>query len=298
MKIDLVGPRPSGLRHGVQRGRRLPAPSPVTALAHRLPRRGLRAAAGALPPRDRLRRPRAGAVHPRGPRDPGVRPPRGGGRTARADGRHDHLHDDLSDREVFVQTSFREPALSSASQAGLVNNLNDGLAWGLFPVMFAAARPRRRPDRRPRRALPGRLGPRPAGHRRASPTASGRKWMIVGGHVVSRPSALALMAVGGLVRRLGGRGRRCSAPAPRWSTRRCSPPSATSPTRPGAPGPSASTASGATAASPWERSWPGSSPTPGASTPPCWAVAALTAASGLLVAVRMYETRTAPTAGH
>jgi MFS family permease len=29
--------------------------------------------------------------------------------------------------------------LSSASQAGLVNNLNDGLAWGLFPVLFAGA---------------------------------------------------------------------------------------------------------------------------------------------------------------
>ena len=58
---------------------------------------------------------------------------------ARADGRHDHLHEGLSNREVFTQTSFREPALSSASQAGLVNNLNDGLAWGLFPVMFAAA---------------------------------------------------------------------------------------------------------------------------------------------------------------
>ncbi|WP_024285892.1 MFS transporter [Cellulomonas sp. KRMCY2] len=58
---------------------------------------------------------------------------------ARDDGRHDHLHDALTDRQVFVQTSFREPALSSASQAGLVNNLNDGLAWGLFPVLFAAA---------------------------------------------------------------------------------------------------------------------------------------------------------------
>ena len=57
---------------------------------------------------------------------------------ARADGRHDHLHGRLSDREVFTQTSFREPALSSASQAGLVNNLNDGLAWGLFPILFAA----------------------------------------------------------------------------------------------------------------------------------------------------------------
>ncbi|GAA2473205.1 MFS transporter [Terrabacter carboxydivorans] len=61
------------------------------------------------------------------------------GHVARADGRHDHLHDELTDREVFVQTSFREPALSSASQAGLVNNLNDGLAWGLFPVLFAGA---------------------------------------------------------------------------------------------------------------------------------------------------------------
>ena len=58
---------------------------------------------------------------------------------ARADGRHDHLHEALSNRQVFTQTSFREPALSSASQAGLVNNLNDGLAWGLFPILFAAA---------------------------------------------------------------------------------------------------------------------------------------------------------------
>lgn len=58
---------------------------------------------------------------------------------ARADGRHDHLHDQLTNREVFLQTSFRERALSSASQAGLVNNLNDGLAWGLFPILFASA---------------------------------------------------------------------------------------------------------------------------------------------------------------
>jgi MFS family permease len=61
------------------------------------------------------------------------------GHVARADGRHDHLHGDLTDGQVFVQTSFKEPALSSASQAGLVNNLNDGLAWGLFPILFAGA---------------------------------------------------------------------------------------------------------------------------------------------------------------
>jgi MFS family permease len=58
---------------------------------------------------------------------------------ARADGRHAHLHGELTDRQVFAATSVREPALSAVSQAGLVNNLNDGLAWGLFPVLFAAA---------------------------------------------------------------------------------------------------------------------------------------------------------------
>ncbi len=44
----------------------------------------------------------------------------------------------LATARVFALTSLREPALSAASQAGLVNNLNDGLAWGLFPILFAA----------------------------------------------------------------------------------------------------------------------------------------------------------------
>ncbi|ABH00865.1 probable transporter, MFS superfamily (plasmid) [Rhodococcus jostii RHA1] len=59
--------------------------------------------------------------------------------TPRADGAHDHLHADLTDRQIAIQTSFTEPALSSASQAGLVNNLNFGLSWGLFPLLFATA---------------------------------------------------------------------------------------------------------------------------------------------------------------
>jgi MFS family permease len=42
-------------------------------------------------------------------------------------------------REVFVRTSITDRELSSVSQAGLVNNLNDGMAWGLFPLFFAAA---------------------------------------------------------------------------------------------------------------------------------------------------------------
>jgi MFS family permease len=57
----------------------------------------------------------------------------------RTDGSDAHLHAKLTQREVFVQTSFREPALSSSCQAGMVNNLNDGLAWGLFPLLFATA---------------------------------------------------------------------------------------------------------------------------------------------------------------
>jgi MFS family permease len=39
-----------------------------------------------------------------------------------------------------MQTSFKEPALSSASQAGLVNNLNDGMSWAVFPLFFTAHR--------------------------------------------------------------------------------------------------------------------------------------------------------------
>jgi MFS family permease len=41
-------------------------------------------------------------------------------------------------REAFARATYREPALRSCSQAGLVNNLNDGLAWGLVPLFLAA----------------------------------------------------------------------------------------------------------------------------------------------------------------
>src|SRR6185503_1608266 len=54
------------------------------------------------------------------------------------------LHDDQTDArptqgEVFWRTTLQDRNLSSISQAGLVNNLNDGMAWGLFPLFFAAA---------------------------------------------------------------------------------------------------------------------------------------------------------------
>jgi MFS family permease len=45
----------------------------------------------------------------------------------------------LTPRDVFWRTTLLDRNLSSVSQAGLVNNLNDGMAWGLFPLVFAAA---------------------------------------------------------------------------------------------------------------------------------------------------------------
>ena len=43
----------------------------------------------------------------------------------------------LTFREVFTLTSFRDRNLVSCSQAGLVNNLNDGMSWGVLPLFFA-----------------------------------------------------------------------------------------------------------------------------------------------------------------
>lgn len=44
----------------------------------------------------------------------------------------------ISFREVFALTSFRNRNLFAASQAGLVNNLNDGMSWGIFPLFFVS----------------------------------------------------------------------------------------------------------------------------------------------------------------
>ncbi len=94
--------------------------------------------------------------------------------------------------EVFALTTIREPALSACSQAGLVNNLNDGLAWGLFPILFAGAG-----------LSLGRIGilaaiyPAVWGmgqlYTGALSDRVGRKWLIAGGMAVQ---AAAISAVG------------------------------------------------------------------------------------------------------
>src|SRR5690606_34566994 len=44
----------------------------------------------------------------------------------------------LTFRTVFALTSFRDRNLFAASQAGMVDNLNDGMSGGIFPLLFAA----------------------------------------------------------------------------------------------------------------------------------------------------------------
>jgi MFS family permease len=43
-----------------------------------------------------------------------------------------------STAHVFAETSWRNRTLFSVSQAGLINNLNDGMSWGVFPLLFVA----------------------------------------------------------------------------------------------------------------------------------------------------------------
>ncbi len=100
----------------------------------------------------------------------------------------------LTTGQIAVLTSFREKALSAACQAGLVNNLNDGLAWGLFPILFA------------RHGLtvsqigvlaalyPAVWGAGQLGTGALSDSI-GRKWLIASGMAV-QAGALALVALG------------------------------------------------------------------------------------------------------
>ncbi|MCF6507979.1 MFS transporter [Blastococcus sp. MG754426] len=138
MKIDLVGPRQRGLAMGLNEAAGYGAVAVTSLLAGYLAGEyGLRPApfllglfyiALALLLSGAFVRETRGHAH----LEAGTHVPR-------ADGRHDHLHAGLTDRQIWAQTSLKEPALSSASQAGLVNNLNFGLSWGLFPLLFATA---------------------------------------------------------------------------------------------------------------------------------------------------------------
>jgi len=132
MKIDLVGPERRGLAMGLNEAAGYGAVA-VTALAT-----GFIAARAGLRP-DPFFLGMAFAGLGLGLSTLFVRETHGHARheAATHPGTSAQAHGGLSTREVFWLTSVKEKALSAASQAGLVNNLNDGLAWGIFPVFFA-----------------------------------------------------------------------------------------------------------------------------------------------------------------
>ena len=131
MKIDLVGPKRRGLAMGLNEAAGYGAVA-ITAFAS-----GLIAAHAGLRPEPFLLG-IAYAALGLGLSSLFVRETRGHARLeARRHRAAAHLPAGLTTAQVFRLTSFRERALSSCSQAGLVNNLNDGLAWGIFPLFFA-----------------------------------------------------------------------------------------------------------------------------------------------------------------
>jgi len=52
--------------------------------------------------------------------------------------RHPDVAPPMSLRRSFADTTWRRPELFGVSQAGFVNNLNDALAWGIFPIFFVS----------------------------------------------------------------------------------------------------------------------------------------------------------------
>lgn len=125
MKIDLVGPAQRGLAMGLNEAAGYGAVA-VTALAT-----GYLAAAHGLRPAPFVLGAAYIAI--------GLGLSAALVRETQAHARYEatwHATSNVGTGEVAMLTSFRERALSAASQAGMVNNLNDGLAWGLFPILF------------------------------------------------------------------------------------------------------------------------------------------------------------------
>jgi MFS family permease len=101
-------------------------------------------------------------------------------------------------RELFARGTWRDPALANASQAGLVNNLNDGLAWGLFPLFFAAAGLTIREIGVLAFIYPATWGVAQLATGALS-DRWGRKWMIVGGMLLQAAALGAIVVWSGMV---------------------------------------------------------------------------------------------------
>ena len=249
MKIDLAGPARRGLAMGLNEAAGYGAVA-ITALAT-----GYLAAAYGLRPAPFL----LGAAYIAlglGLSAAFVRETRGHARHEAAAhvAAADHLGGHLTTRQVAWLTSFSEPALSAACQAGMVNNLNDGLAWGLFPILFA-----RHGLTVSQIGVLAALYPAVWGAGQLATGALsdriGRKWLIAAGMLV-QAAAIGLVAAGTSLRRMGGRrgaarrGHRDGLPDLARRHRRRRPPRLAGPRR------SACTGCGATAGSPSAPCWP------------------------------------------
>ena len=130
MKIDLVGPRRRGLALGLNEAAGYGGVAVAAAISGWL--------AAELAPRDVLVAGAAGialtalAVSVAFVRDTAGH--------VRAEQERHHDSDEHAPRlaEAFPDASYRRPSLRACSQAGLVNNLNDALAWGIIPLFLAA----------------------------------------------------------------------------------------------------------------------------------------------------------------
>ena len=132
MKIDLVGPARRGLAMGLNEAAGyLAVAGAALASGYSPPRYWL--AAGAVLPGRRLRRGRSAALALLRPGDSQATP--GTKRRCRTE---PATRAAPSFGEIFALTSWKDRRLFAVSQAGLVNNLNDGMAWGLFPLFFTA----------------------------------------------------------------------------------------------------------------------------------------------------------------
>ena len=130
MKIDLVGPKRRGLALGLNEAAGYGGVAVAAAISGWL--------AADFAPRDVLVAGAAGialialAVSVAFVRDTASH--------VRLEQERHHDSDERAPRlaEVFPDASYRKPQLRACSQAGLVNNLNDALAWGIVPLFLAA----------------------------------------------------------------------------------------------------------------------------------------------------------------
>jgi MFS family permease len=100
----------------------------------------------------------------------------------------------MSQRQIFWRTSLADRELSSVTQAGLVNNLNDGMAWGLFPLHFAASGCTLENIASLAAIYPAIWGLSQLGTGALSDRL-GRKWLIVGGMALQAASIALVVSV-------------------------------------------------------------------------------------------------------